>query len=54
MAKYGRFDPRNKKKRNDKYRSERKQNTKQAKQWKNLDYETNDLSGLRREKISTV
>ena len=29
MAKYGRFDPRNKKRKNDKYRGERKKQTKQ-------------------------
>jgi|DEB0MinimDraft_3_1074331.scaffolds.fasta_scaffold254857_2 hypothetical protein len=28
MAKYSRFDPKNKKKRNDKYRSEKKKNNK--------------------------
>jgi len=54
MAKYGRFDPRNKKKRNDKYRSERKQNVKQNKNWNPSDYETHDLPGVRGEKVKTV
>lgn len=30
MAKYGRFDPRNKKKKNDKYRTDRKKTVRQA------------------------
>lgn len=47
MAKYGRFDPRNKKRNKDKYRSERKQSPNQNKKnssfvseksWDELDY----------------
>ena len=59
MAKYTRFDPRNKKKNKNKYlnETERKidQKQKRTQNWKEyLDYEENDLSSLRRETIKTV
>lgn len=59
MAKYTRFDPRNKKKNKNKSFefNERKieQKQKRTQNWKEyLDYEENDLSSLRGETIKTV